>query len=330
MSFDFYPAPPPIGADDVMAEYAHREFHEVMHKARAEFETLSGQINAIAVLLGGYDATTNVASDTGVDILDASDASYDSGNYYIVTDPGTLPAFADISGLATTAGDSIHVTDAGTWFLVKQDTTHETDFNNPHQVSHAQTTGKTPNDHHAQSHAHLGDGSGTVDHTSLTTIGTKTHLQLETDISDLDASILLMRSVIVEKLYLNGPTTETAGNITDYTSIDTHPDGVVTADLNTGLITIGVSGYYRITGYISMFGTGNNSWYGLSLEVDSTPILLIGGIVWSNQWTGGGAINGIFHGDLVAGQTVNLAWSTVSAVINPSEGQFGVELMFKA
>jgi hypothetical protein len=65
---------------------------------------------------------------------------------------------------------------------------HASDFNNPHQVewgqlggsqpppiphthAHADTTGQTPDDHHAQDHKHDGiDGSGTVAHQVLTNI----------------------------------------------------------------------------------------------------------------------------------------------------------------
>jgi hypothetical protein len=56
----------------------------------------------------------------------------------------------------------------------------------------------TTDNHHNKSHAHDGaDGSGIVDHTDLTTIGTNTHAQIDTHIADL--TIHFTRSSVVEK-----------------------------------------------------------------------------------------------------------------------------------
>ena len=205
--------------------------------------------------------------------------------------------------------------------------THEALTNNPHTVTHAQLTDVTIDQHHPQSHVHDGaDGSGVVDHTDLTTIGTKTHAQLETDIDAIDAAFQAIRDVAVEKIYMNSPTTETGGDITGYTDVNTHVDCTATSDLVTGVITINTDGYYRVTAYISLAGTGNNSWYGLNLEVNGVATGLIGGMLWTNSWSGG-AINGIFHGALVAGNTINLAWNPAGETIVPFDGQFGLEMV---
>ena len=235
---------------------------------------------------------------------------------------------------------------------------HIADKDNPHEVMHAQLTDTTANDHHNKSHAHNGaDGSGTVahsdltgrtaddhhdrlhthtdpldgvvDHTSLTTIGTKTHAQLETDIDTIDAAFQAIRDVAVEKLYMNSPSAETAGNITNYGSVDKHVDCTAVENLATGVITINTAGYYQVVAYISLAGTGNNNWYGLTLDINGAPSGLIGGIVWDNNWEGG-AINGIFHGDLTIGDTINLSWSVNGSVITPFDGQFGIRLVVKA
>lgn len=47
-------------------------------------------------------------------------------------------------------------------------------------LSHASLTGVTTDQHHAIAHVHLADGSGTVAHTSLSSIGSNTHAQIDT------------------------------------------------------------------------------------------------------------------------------------------------------
>jgi hypothetical protein len=57
-----------------------------------------------------------------------------------------------------------------------------------HTHAHAATTGRTTDDHHNQSHTHNGsDGSGSVDHGTLTSRGTQTHTAIDAHIAALSA-----------------------------------------------------------------------------------------------------------------------------------------------
>jgi len=230
---------------------------------------------------------------------------------------------------------------------------HIADKDNPHEVMHAQLTDTTANDHHNKSHVHNGaDGSGTVahsdltgrtaddhhdrlhthtdpldgviDHTSLTSVGTLTH-------AEIDSLFTYLIAVGREYGVLYG----TVGDVSaaEPEALGTWEFGAVASvdslmTVNTGtgefLIGAGRGGVYSVSATLVYAGSGNNVQYGVGLVVND----VFGSAAAYNLWTAQTSaqsvtITGVVN--LAAGDRVGLAKIIGNTMISVS-ASFTVQL----
>ena len=104
------------------------------------------------------------------------------------------------------------------------------------------------------------------------------------------------------------------------------PDGLISNDPIAGSITIGVSGFYNITGYIAATGSNNQNFYGARIVSSIGGDFILGIARWENT-TPGMAFNGSVIAHLVAGEvltmkaycelgTLDVVKATLSAIID--------------
>ena len=209
-------------------------------------------------------------------------------------------------------------------------------------VAHASLTGKTTDDHHAISHVHNGvDGSGQVNHVNiLLRDAADSHPQsavtaLVADQATQDGRLDTIETIMnalydisLEEAIMINPTPASfadGATITDYTNskpIDVSAS--IAEDLVNGTVTIGVEGWYTISGYLEATGSNNSAFYGARVHADASDFIL-GIQEWSNS-TPGMAFSGSIRVPLTVGTVIRMSAYASTGTLDVVNGSLSVEM----
>ena len=209
-------------------------------------------------------------------------------------------------------------------------------------VAHASLTGKTTDDHHPISHVHNGvDGSGQVNHVNvLLRDAANSHPQgAVTDLvadqatqngrlDTLEAITNALYDISLEEAIMINPTAASfadGATITNYTTSEAiDPAALIVEDLVNGTVTIGVEGWYTLSGYLEATGSNNSAFYGVRVHADASDFIL-GIQEWSNS-TPGMAFSGAIKVPLTAGTVVRMSAYASTGTLDVVNGSLSVEM----
>ena len=140
----------------------------------------------------------------------------------------------------------------------------------------------------------------------------ESHRRLSQAVNYLDQIMDILYLVNLEQAILAGQAAPTAYNsgqtIVNYQqSLPIDPAAQITADPVAGTITIGVDGWYSVSGYTAGSGQTNNNYYGAAINSVNLGLLYIGVFEWNNANPAGSLIvSGEFKLPLTAGDVISM------------------------